>query len=304
VNKSLHFTVGPLFCLFFLFIAIPCSHALSDREDLSWVQSWAVWLQDANVQTLVDSTYDLVVIDYSRDGTDDTAFTFEEIQAIRASGKLVLAYFSIGEAEDYRFYWQPHWKTGSPSFIGEENPDWPGNYKVLYWQAGWWDQALAPYLERILSAGFDGVYLDIIDAYYYWGLEGYDFTKSARRMIDLVSKIAAHARARFGEHFIVCPQNGLGIFDDAPARKVTEYLQTMDAMGVESLIYNIWSREDQAYRIEKLKEISAAGKLIFDLEYIGPLQWDEYYTLLGCLKGILVGYAADPDFALDELTYF
>jgi cysteinyl-tRNA synthetase len=277
---------------------------MADRADLTWVQSWAIWLQDANVAALVDSTYDVVVIDYSRDGSDAAAYSPQEIQSIKDSGKLVLAYLSIGEAEDYRFYWQSGWETGSPSFIGQENPDWPGNYKVEYWVPGWWDQALAPYLERILSAGFDGVYLDIVDAYYYWGEEGYGFKKSARRMIDLVTKIAEYCRSQSGDSFIVCPGNALGILDDAPATNVTQYLLTMDAVGVESLIYNIWSPEDQAYRIEKLKEIAAAGKLIFNVEYISTDCWDSYYALLSGLKGILVGYAADPDCALDELTYF
>jgi cysteinyl-tRNA synthetase len=78
---------------------------------------------------------------------------------------------SIGEAEDYRYYWQTDWRTGNPSWIAEENPDWEGNYKVKYWEPEWQDIIYGnnnSYLIRILGAGFDGVYLDIIDAFEYF----------------------------------------------------------------------------------------------------------------------------------------
>ena len=78
---------------------------------------------------------------------------------------------SIGEAEDYRYYWQSSWKIGSPDWIEKENPDWEGNYKVKYWEKGWQDIIYGnndSYLKKILDTGFDGVYLDIIDAFEYF----------------------------------------------------------------------------------------------------------------------------------------
>ena len=78
---------------------------------------------------------------------------------------------SIGEAEDYRYYWDSDWEPGHPSWIEEENPDWPGNYKVKYWNSSWQDIIYGngdSYLQKILDQGFDGVYLDIIDAYEYF----------------------------------------------------------------------------------------------------------------------------------------
>ena len=47
--------------------------------------------------------------------------------------RIVLAYLSIGEAEDYRSYWQRDWSVSPPAWLGAENPDWPGNYAVNYW---------------------------------------------------------------------------------------------------------------------------------------------------------------------------
>ncbi|MFQ5795846.1 MAG: endo alpha-1,4 polygalactosaminidase [Candidatus Bipolaricaulia bacterium] len=85
--------------------------------------------------------------------------------------RLVIAYMSIGEAEDYRYYWQAEWKPNPPSWLAEENPDWPGNYKVRYWDRNWQNviyESNDSYLKKILDAGFDGVYLDIIDAFEYF----------------------------------------------------------------------------------------------------------------------------------------
>ena len=78
---------------------------------------------------------------------------------------------SIGEAEDYRFYWDDSWSTGDPVWLDRENPNWAGNFKVRYWEDEWQEIVLSganSYLGGILSAGFDGVYLDIIDGFEYF----------------------------------------------------------------------------------------------------------------------------------------
>jgi cysteinyl-tRNA synthetase len=110
-------------------------------------------------------------MDYSFDGSDANRFTPNHITALKTKPdqkrRRVIAYMSIGEAESYRFYWQPGWTVGNPGFLEEENSDWPGNYKVRYWDAEW-QKIIFEYLTRIVQAGFDGVYLDIVDAYEYF----------------------------------------------------------------------------------------------------------------------------------------
>ena len=64
------------------------------------------------------------------------------------------------------FYWKEEWFMNAPSWMGEENPNWEGNYKVRYWDPQWKNLVFGnseSYLDKILSAGFNGVYLDIID---------------------------------------------------------------------------------------------------------------------------------------------
>ena len=73
----------------------------------------------------------------AEDGTDAAAYTYGEIESVRNSGKVVLAYMSLGEASNFRFYWDG-WSEGSPSFIGPENPNYPGSHKAKYWKRAWW----------------------------------------------------------------------------------------------------------------------------------------------------------------------
>ena len=129
--------------------------------------------KDAFIEAVTATNYDLLIMDLFFDG--DQPFTATEITALKqkANGgtRLLIAYMSIGEAEDYRYYWQQDWKKGSPAWIDRENPDWEGNYKVRYWEQAWQDiiyGSTGSYLGQILNVGFDGVYLDIIDAYEYY----------------------------------------------------------------------------------------------------------------------------------------
>ena len=119
------------------------------------------------------TNFDLILIDLFYDGTEELSADEVATLKVKTNGgiRLVIAYMSIGEAEDYRYYWQAGWQPHNPSWLSEENPDWPGNYKVHYWDQNW--QSIiygndASYLKKILDAGFDGAYLDIIDAFEYF----------------------------------------------------------------------------------------------------------------------------------------
>ncbi len=129
--------------------------------------------RDDFLNDLQETNYDILLIDAFYGGEE--ALTADEIASLKTKAfggaRLVIAYMSIGEAENYRYYWQSGWDTTPPSWLAEENPDWPGNYKVRFWIKSWQDIIYGndnSYLKKILDAGFDGVYLDIIDAYEYF----------------------------------------------------------------------------------------------------------------------------------------
>lgn len=129
--------------------------------------------RDDFLNDLQGTNYDILLIDAFYGGNE--ALTANEIASLKTKAyggtRLVIAYMSIGEAENYRYYWQSGWNANPPSWLAEENPNWPGNYKVRYWVKSWQDIIYGndnSYLKKILDAGFDGVYLDIIDAYEYF----------------------------------------------------------------------------------------------------------------------------------------
>ena len=125
------------------------------------------------ISALSETNYDILIIDMFFDGEE---FTSSEVSLLKnklnGGKRIVISYMSIGEAEDYRYYWRNSWISCCPPvWMAGENPDWEGNYKVRYWAKEWQNIIYGneeSYLKKIIDAGFDGVYLDIIDAYEYF----------------------------------------------------------------------------------------------------------------------------------------
>jgi cysteinyl-tRNA synthetase len=125
------------------------------------------------INAVTSTNYDLLIMDLFFDET--TEFTAADITRLKnktnGGKRLVISYMSIGEAENYRYYWQSGWDPGSPSWLDDENRAWKGNYKVRYWEPEWQKIIFGDdnsYTKKILNAGFDGVYLDIIEAFEYY----------------------------------------------------------------------------------------------------------------------------------------
>ena len=123
--------------------------------------------------TAVSQTdYDIIIMDCFFNNEEFTANEINRLKTKKNSGmRIVISYMSIGEVEDYRYYWQDSWINNPPNWLEGENPDWEGNYKVYYWDKDWQSIIYGndnSYLKKIINAGFDGVYLDIIDAFEYF----------------------------------------------------------------------------------------------------------------------------------------
>lgn len=155
----------------------------NDVNTLSQVKNFAFFINPEGLTSKADfisginaSNYDAIIMDLFFDGQQFTASEIDQMRHKANGGKrLLICYMSIGEAEDYRYYWNASWNSAAPSWLVAENPDWAGNYKVRYWDPAWQQYILGgsdSYLSRIKIAGFDGVYLDIIDAFEYF--EGSD----------------------------------------------------------------------------------------------------------------------------------
>ncbi|MEZ6095449.1 MAG: endo alpha-1,4 polygalactosaminidase [Pirellulaceae bacterium] len=239
------------------------------------------------VELLCESTGELVIIDVAFESGPSGRWTADELKRIRESqpGRKILAYLSLGEAEDYRSYWKSEWDADSdgspdeaaPDFLCDVNEDWEGNYRVKYWDAEWKEIVFAE-VERIVEQGFDGVFLDRVDAYEEQEeLESGDYesdrinpeTKQSFRkdMLDLVFSLGGRARSRRPE-FLIVPQNGSQLLDD------DNYLELIDAIALEELFFY----EDEPTDSEDQKRI---------LKYVSRLDANKPVLLVEYVKGSL-----------------
>ncbi len=266
---------------------------------LSGMRSWAYQIQgleeDGAVEALLDSPYDLLVIEPTRTVVGSEGFdTAGLVRALHERGKLVLAYVDIGEAEDYRTYWADEWEAptedgpGTPGFLVTADPDgWSGNYPVACWDERWKEIVIygeGSLLSQALADGFDGVYLDWIEAYAEENVAtaaeeaGVD---PAEEMVTFVREIAEYGRAaRPG--FLVVPQNAAEL-----ARARPEYLAAIDGLAQEDLTFR--GEADTEWGDPDSGDIPVPQE---DREYL--LELFELYRDAD-LPVLCVDYALEPD---------
>ncbi len=249
-----------------LLLTAACSPQPAAEPDWSSVHDFHYQLQHADPERIGRTAFDLVVVSLSAAGNSP-----EVIPALRHSPggpKIVLCYMSIGQSENYRWYWQPEWTTNPPAWLDAPDGVWAGDRWVRYWHPDWQRIIYGTpesYLDQILALGFDGVYLDRVDAYAYYQEQGR--SRAAREMVDFILDFTEYARARH-PGFGVFPQNAeeLGIL-------YPEYMQAMTGIGVESLYYG-YPRDHEpsppewtAAREAILDQWVAAGKLVLTIDY-------------------------------------
>ncbi len=179
---------------------------------------------DETVSEMVDSSYDFVVLEPVFTDAENTDYPMAEIVDWLHGAdhpKLVIAYIDIGQAEDWRVYFQDGWTVGDPEWIVGEDPDgWEGNLPVAYWHDDWHDIWLGAggLLEQIINVGFDGIYLDWVEAYSDESVveaaesEG---VEPQQEMLWWVEDLARFGRER-NPNFLVISQNAaeLAALDD------------------------------------------------------------------------------------------
>lgn len=245
---------------------------------LAQVKSWAYQLQGIELAPTESTPFELLVIDYSRDGSEEEAFTRREISRLkRGNGggqRLVYAYLSVGEAESYRYYWQRSWKRSPPDWLIGENKEWRENYYVRFWSPDWQRIVFGgeeSYISRIARAGFDGIYLDRCDVYeeiaeHHPGVAGErpDIEGDMVRFVTALSSWVRGAHPGLG----VMMQNAEGLLAHAPVRAA------LDAVAKEELLFGVDTaekrndQEDVRQSRTALDQMRRDGKAVFVVEYL------------------------------------
>ncbi len=206
---------------------------------LADVKTWAYQLKDVSqekIDKIVASPFDMVIIDASMfPNGKEIRLTREQVESMKkkpdGGRRVVIAYFSAGEAEDFRDYWKPEWNKNRPGWVFKADKDWKGDFIVKYWDPGWQKIVYGTptsLIDRIMDAGFDGVSVDRVNSYYYFG----DTEERRTQMVDLIKRLSKYMRDK-NPKAIILAQNAEELLD----RK--DYVEAIDATVKEDLIFGI-----------------------------------------------------------------
>lgn len=201
---------------------------------------------------------------------DDAKLTAPQVKQLRDKGQVVFSYLSIGEAENYRSYWQG-WDKNKPAFLLGENKNWKGNFRVKFWDKNWQNIILAK-AAKIAQMGFNGVYLDIVDGYQEPAvIKAYPGSKQQLRqeMENFVIRISNQLK-QINPQFKIIPQNAVELVASAEdeTKANLNYLRAIDGMGIEDLWYvddeiADWTEGDLSF----IRLAQIQGKFILSTSY-------------------------------------
>jgi cysteinyl-tRNA synthetase len=203
------------------------------------------------------------------DRYNDEAVEWTRDQIIQMGGgaadpRLLYGYLSLGEAEDYRAYWQSTWAKDPPSWLGPENPQWEGNYSVKFWSPEWL-AIVKSYLDAIMAMGFDGVFFDVVDVYEQKWVIQHARADPAQGIVSLVKSLSDYARG-IDADFKIYVNNA----EELLANKT--YLNAIDGILKENLYHTDdgqrQPRESTAWSRQYLDLAVAAGKNVSVVEYV------------------------------------
>lgn len=235
-----------------LMLPVFAAPAFANRDAVRNGKSWSIQLQ-GNADAIKKRNSDVAVVD-----PDEVKNPAQLKSKAKGGKRAVLAYISIGEAEEGRAYM----KKGSKKWLTKDGQGWSGNYKTKFWDEEWKD-IVKSRVKAALAAGYDGVYLDRVDTYERMKAPG----GSRKAMVNFVKEIAATARKSKG-NAAVAVQNAEELLTDK------DYVDTIDAVGKEDLYHGIkhdGSRNDKGAvkaSVELLKKAKARGKGVYVVEYL------------------------------------
>ncbi len=232
-------------------------HAFT-KVKINEVKLWAYNIQQVNTSRqrneLVGTHFDMYVLEPVITEKGQAGFNIAGlIKDIKDYNKtnynkepIVLAYVDVGQAEDWRWYWQNGWGIGNPDWIVATDPnDWEGNYPVAYWHPQW--QRIVIYghrgkshVQEILRAGFDGIYMDWVEAFSDDDVRAKareDGVNPVQAMFQFIEKIRNFARSGSpiaNPDFLIVAQNASDLHQKNRAR----YETLMDAIALEAVWYD------------------------------------------------------------------
>ncbi len=225
-------TVGALLALCGMGAITPLAATLTSRRITKWI---AFYGETADEEVL--ARYDLVVLDPGFKGS---------ITRVAAAGATVCAYLSLGEISKTNAFF----KLVDSRILLEQNPNWPGTFRLDVRQASWRALVLDRMIPAIRDRGFTGLLYDTLDTPPY--LEQLD-PKGGRGLSSAAAELVRAIRMKYPDMLLLM-NRGYALL---PA--VAQYI---DGVVAESLMTRFDQRGIGGYRWNGIPEVAAQRALL------------------------------------------
>jgi len=214
-------------------------------------------LQGVDPKQIAAAPFDVQVVETTSDS--GVAFTAAQVKQMESGGSQVLGYFSLGQAEDYRDYFQ----SLSKSVLGPLDPNWAGDYQVAFWTPEW--KAVAQKaIDNMISAGYNGIFFDMVDAYQTSWATSHD-ANAEQDMVNLITSLKDYATSK-NPNFKVWVNGAEELLDHS------DYLGKIDGLVKEEVYYTDTGSKQPVsvtqYVLNNLEKAVDAGKSVVTIEYV------------------------------------
>jgi len=278
------------------------------------IQHWMYqiqWLDEVETIDLLDDTeYQMLVVEPGFNFIDFSYDTEYLVSALKyrpgGEERILLAYIDIGQAEDYRSYWGEDWvaptanEAGEPDFLITMDPDgWSGNYPVAYWDPDWKNIWLGEggLIEAIIAFGFDGVYLDWVEAYDDDKVREAAESSGLNPEMEMIMFIQEmrDLGKRMHPDFLIIPQNAPYLLEEDPEL----YASVIDGIATEDTWY--FGEGDAEWNDESAGDLEGGERHQGEYSTSSRIKQNKKYLDMG-LPVFTVDYCIDEDLA-DEVYY-
>ncbi len=259
--------------------------------------------EHATIDSLDNTEYDMLIIEPGFNISEDpydTAYLIEKLKN-RPNGekRILLAYIDIGQAEEWRTYWGKDWiaptetEQGYPEFLVTTDPDgWARNYPVAYWDSAWQAIWLADdgLIKKIADFGFDGVYLDWVEAYDDDHIRDYAAEQGINpenEMMAFIEKIRKKGKTVKSD-FLIVSQNAPYLLDANP----NYYSSIIDAIATEDTWF--YGQGDAEWNSPLAGDLKGGERHSYDYSTANRIAQNKKYLEYG-IPVFTIDYCISPE---------